>query len=251
MRPIESDISGRNGNMRRKVFATVAAVVLLGVVLLPLIPAVQGRARQLWYTWTLPSVVPVFSHGEYQGSYVGGKWQSYRQELEKLPIHEHHDQAMKELGDRAQKDCHGQNFDPCLADQKKALAAVRAMKDLDCGVLEQKKRCEAEARSIEILSGNIADVENARRQSQRDDVLMRADSYCVQMAIKYGADVSKGLCDAAVDQAVGQVSGKPSAYDLCHAGNVAACEIAIGSMSVSDPRHDEVWSRIHRPYEFH
>jgi hypothetical protein len=236
--------------MRRRIFAAVAAVVLLGVVLLPLIPAVQGRARQLWYTWTSPRVVPVFSHGQYQGSYVDGNWESYRQELERFPIHERYDQTMKDLHDRAQKDCQGQNFDPCLADQKKALAAVQAMKDLDCGVLEQKKRCEAEARNAAILSASVADVENARRQSQRNGALVRADNYCVQVAIQYGADASKGLCDAAMDQAVGQVSGKPSAYDLCHAGSEAACEIAVGHMSVSDPRYDEVWTRIHRAYEF-
>lgn len=233
--------------MHRKVFVSVAMMVLLGAVLL--VPAVQKRLGSNGTHGQSPRVVPVFSHGQYQGSYVDGKWQTYREELEKLPIHDRYDQTMKELNGKAQQDCQGQNYDPCVADEKKALAAVKAMEELDCGVLEQKKRCEAEARKIEIFSANIAAVENARRQSQRNDVMRGVDNYCVQMAIQYGADGSKGLCDAAIDQAVGQISGKPSAYDLCHAGNETACEMAIEHMDVSDPRYDEVWTRIHRPYE--
>ncbi len=237
--------------MRRRIFAAVAAVVLLGAVLLPLIPEVQGRARQLWYTWTLPKVVPVFNNGQYQGSYVGGKWRSYRQELESLPvpIDKRFDQTLKELDAKVHEDCQGHSYDPCLSDENKELAAVKAMKELDCGVLEQEKRCEAESKIIGILLANISGVENSRSQHQRNEVLMRVDNYCMQVGIQYEAEVSKGLCDAAIDQAVGQVSGKPSAYDLCHAGNTTACEIAIENMSVSDPRYDEVWARIHRPYE--
>lgn len=89
--------------------------------------------------------------------------------------------------------------------------------------------------------------DHTRDQAKR---LREADEFCVQANLQYGS-AGQGLCDAAMDQAVGEVSGKPSAYDLCHAGNVGACEIAVGQMSVSDPRYDEVWSRIHRPYEFH
>jgi hypothetical protein len=199
---------------------------------------------------TLPSVVPVFSNGQYQGSYIGGKWRSYRQELESLPvpIGDRFDQTVKELETKVHGDCQGYNYDPCLSDENKELAAVRAMKELDCGVLEQKKRCAIESKNIEILSRVISDVENSRSQHQRNNVLMGAENYCMQIAIQYPS-AGQGLCDAAIDQAVGQVSGEPSAYDLCHSGSEAACEIAIEHMSVSDPRYDEVWTRVHRPYE--
>jgi len=80
--------------------------------------------------------------------------------------------------------------------------------------------------------------------------MTRTDNYCMQMLIQYGS-AGKGLCDAAMDQAIGQVSGKPSAYDLCHAGNETACEMALEHMTVSDPRYDEVWTHIYRPYEIH
>jgi hypothetical protein len=142
LRSSGSLISRRNDNMRRRILATFTAAFLLGVVLLPLIPAVQGRARQLWYRMTLPSVVPVFSNGQYQGSYIGGKWRSYRQELESLPvpIHERFDQTVKELEAKAHSDCQGHSYDLCVSDENKELAAVKAMKELDCGVLEQKKR---------------------------------------------------------------------------------------------------------------
>lgn len=200
--------------------------------------------------------MPVFSNGQYQGSYINGKWVGYqqepREELEKLPIYEHFDQAMLDLKVDAQIDCESNDssYDRCLFDARRELDALSRMKELDCGVLQQKKRCDNEAKRFEILSANIVALASAHQQSQRNDVLMRAENYCMQMAVQYG-DASKGLCDAAIDQAVGQVSGKPSAYDLCHAGNTTACEIAIEDMSVSDPRYDEVWGHIHRPYEFH
>jgi hypothetical protein len=74
--------------------------------------------------------------------------------------------------------------------------------------------------------------DRTREQAKR---LKKADEYCMQAITQFGS-AGHGLCDQAIDQAVGQISGKPSAYDLCSLGSEAACRIALKDMSPSDPR---------------
>lgn len=71
------------------------------------------------------------------------------------------------------------------------------------------------------------------------------DAYCMESLIRYGSEVGKGLCDAAIDSMVTKSTGKPSAYDLCMMGADAACDIANEYMSPADPRWDSLQHRRH------
>jgi hypothetical protein len=144
---------------------------------------------------------------------------------------------VNELKHRLSVDCDGKHHESCLADLKEAYKVAVS-------------KFGADSASAMWLANAVKTAEAQDRAREQAKQMREADEFCVQANLQYGS-AGQGLCDAAMDRAVGQVSGKPSAYDLCHAGSGAACEIAMGHMSVSDPRYDEVWSRIHRPYEFH
>lgn len=72
--------------------------------------------------------------------------------------------------------------------------------------------------------------------------MAEAERYCMNVLARDGGE---GLCNAAIDRAVSRTTGKPSAYDLCLAGDVTACEIALEDMRPSDPRYDYVYARAH------
>jgi hypothetical protein len=85
-----------------------------------------------------------------------------------------------------------------------------------------------------------------KQVNPKSDPMKEADEYCMKVLAQPDGP---GLCDQAIDRAVGQVSGKPSAYDMCTLGYEAGCKIALETMRPSDPRYDEVWTRVNRPQD--
>jgi hypothetical protein len=88
----------------------------------------------------------------------------------------------------------------------------------------------------------------ADTKPQQDDLERlrgQTDAYCMESLMRYGSEVGKGLCDAAIDSMITKSTGAPSAYDLCMMGADAACDIANEHMSPADPRWDSLQRRRH------
>jgi hypothetical protein len=97
-------------------------------------------------------------------------------------------------------------------------------------------------------SGNEL-AQSAGQESHQNLEKLKAetDAYCMESLVRYGSEVGKGLCDAAIDSMVTKSTGEPSAYDLCMMGAEAACDIANEYMSPGDPR----WESLQRRRQHH
>jgi hypothetical protein len=101
------------------------------------------------------------------------------------------------------------------------------------------------ANEAELAQQRQRDFAQQKSQQNLEELKTETDQYCMDSYMRYGSEVGKGLCDAAIDSMVSKVSGKPSAYDLCMMGADAACEIANEHMSPSDPRWNSLQSHLH------
>jgi hypothetical protein len=140
----------------------------------------------------------------------------------------------------------------------------RALRDLDIGDAWSLKKSDTILNGISLTrwlwhggrltidavaanKNELAQSTGQESHQNLEKLKAETDAYCMESLMRYGSEVGKGLCDAAVDSMVTKSTGKPSAYDLCMMGADAACDIANEYMSPADPR----WESLQRRRQHH